>query len=127
MIDTSSAKTEESIKDVAATIKQVTDGVADKEADLQIAGVKEEFGEAEFEKQRPKMAKIVEDSPGITARRAYLVAIGEEKPPVKTEARKGTETEKSGQGAEFSETDLDHKEAAEKAYDKAFGANKNPI
>ena len=127
MIETSNTKQNEAIQNVAATIKQVTDNVADKEADVQIASVKAEFGDAEFEKQRAKMAGIVADSPGITARRAYLVAIGEEKPPVKKKVPEGTETEKSGQGAEFTETDLAPKEAAEKAYDKAFGANKNPI
>lgn len=127
MIDRSNTTQKAAIDNVAATIKQVTDGVADKEADSQIASVKAEFGEEEFEKQRPKMADIVAESPGITARRAYLVAIGEEKPPVKKEVPKGTETEKAGQGAEFTETNLGPKEAAEKAYDKAFGANKNPI
>ena len=127
MIETSSTKQNEAIKNVAATIKQVTDNVADKEADVQIASVKAEFGESEFEKQRPKMAEIVAASPGITARRAYLVAIGEEKPPVKKEVPKGTETEKSGQGAEFTETDVEPKKAAKMAYDEVFGANKKPI
>jgi hypothetical protein len=127
MIDKSNATQKESIDNIAASIKQVTDNVADKEADFQIASVKEEIGEDEFEKQRKAMVKIVAESPGITARRAYLVAIGEEKPPEKKEVRKGTETEKSGQEAEFTETDLKPEEAAEKAYDKAFGANKNPI
>ena len=127
MIEKSNVTQKEAIDNVAATIKQVTDDAADKEADVQIAAVKKEFGGDEFEKMRTKMVDIVAESPGITARRAYLVAIGEEKPPVKKEVPKGTETEKAGQGAEFTETNLNPKEAAEKAYDKAFGANKNPI
>lgn len=127
MVEKSNATQKEAIDNVAATIKQVTDIAADKEADAQIASVKEEFGEEDFEKHRAKMVEIVAESPGISARRAYLVAIGEEKPPVKAETRKGTETEKGGQEAEFEETDLEPKEAAEKAYDKVFGANKKPI
>lgn len=127
MIETSSTKQNEAIKNVAATIKQVTDIAADKDADLQIAQVKKDYGADEFEKQRGKMAKIVAETPGITANRAYLIAIGEEKPPVKKEVPKGTESEKPGQGADFKESDLDHKKAAEAAYDKVFGADKKPI
>ena len=127
MIEKSDAKHDESNKNLAASIKQVTDDVADKEADIQIASVKEEFGDAEFEKQRKAMVKIVAESPGITARRAYLVAIGEAEPPKKKEVPTGTETEKSGQGAEFKEADMDPKKAGEVAYDKVFGANKKPI
>ena len=127
MIDKSNVTQKEAIDNVAASIKQVTDNVADKEADFQIEGVKDEFGESEFEKQRKKMAEVVAESPGITARRAYLVAIGEEKPPVKTKVPTGTDFEKPGQGAEFKATDMSAKEAGEAAYDKVFGANKKPI
>ena len=127
MIEKSSVKQEESLRNVAATIQKVTDVEADKDADRQIAKVKADYGEAEFEKHRPAMVKIVAATPGITAERAYLIAIGEAEPPKKKEVPTGTPTEKPGQGAEFGETDLTPKEAAEKAYDKNFGANKNPI
>jgi len=120
-------ETKESIANVAASIQRVTDVEADKDADRQIAQLKKDYGEDKFEKHRAEMVKIVAATPGITANRAYLIAIGEAEPPKKEEAPKGTETEKSGQGAEFTETDLKPKEAAEKAYDKAFGANENPI
>ncbi len=127
MIDVSNTKTQDSIKNIAASIKQVSDVAADKEVNVQIADVKKDFGESNFEKHRNAMAKIVADSPGITAKRAYLIAVGEAEPPKKAETRKGTETEKGGQEADFTETDLDPKEAGEKAYDKVFGANKKPI
>ena len=67
------------------------------------------------------MAKIVEDAPGTTARRAYLIAMGEEKPPIRKVSPKATETEKSGQYGDFKDQNLKPKEAAEKAYDLVTG------
>lgn len=127
MVKASSDKQEESIKSVAASIKLVVDEQADKDAGIQVAQLVKDYGEDAYEKHRDAMYKIVGDAPGISLERAYLIAIGEESPPKKAEARKGTETEKGGQEAEFTETDLSPKEASKKAYDKVFGANKKPI
>lgn len=127
MVEKSAAKTDESVKNLAASIKVRADAEADREADKQIAQLKKDYGEDEYEKHRESMIKIVETTPGITANRAYLIAIGEEKPPKKEEVPKGTETEKSSQSAEFREADLTPEKAAEKAYVKNFGADENPI
>lgn len=127
MLDKNNAKQEENLKNVAATIQRVTDVEADKDAARQIELVKQNFGEDEFEKYRPAMIKIVSATPNITAKQAFLIAKGEAEPPKKKEVPRGTHSEKPGQNAEFTETNLTPKEAGEKAYVKAFGADENPI
>ena len=127
MLDENNAKQEENLRNVAATIQRVTDVEADKDAAMQIAEVKKDFGEAEFEKHRLAMAKIVAATPGITARRAFLIAKGEAQPIKKGEVPVAPLYEKPGQNAEFTDSKLTPKEAAEKAYTRAFGANEKPI
>lgn len=127
MLEKNNAMQEENLRNIAAAIKQVTDVEADKDAARQIAQVKQDYGEDEFEKYKPAMIKIVADTPNITAERAFLIAKGEAEPIKKQAVLKGTTTEKPGQLAEFTDTNLSPKEAAEKAYKKAFGADENPI
>ena len=127
MLEKNNEKVNANIQGVVATIQKVTDAEADKDAAMQIAGVKKDFGEADFEKYRASMAKIVAATPGITARRAFLIAKGEAEPVKKGEIPKAPLYEKPGQSAEFTETALTPKEASEKAYNRAFGANEKPI
>jgi uncharacterized protein YqgV (UPF0045/DUF77 family) len=127
MLEKNNAMVEENLKNVAASIKQVSDAEADKDATRQITQVKSDYGEDEFEKFRPAMVKIVAETPGITAERAFLIARGEADPVKKKAVPKGTPTEKPGQLAEFTDTNLKPSDAAEKAYRKAFGDDNNPI
>ena len=127
MLEKNNETVNANIQSVAATIQRVTDVEADKDAAMQIAGVKSEFGTTDYEKYRLEMAKVVAATPGITARRAFLIAKGEAEPPKKGEIPKAPLYEKPGQNAEFTETDLSPKAASEKAYARAFGANEKPI
>lgn len=114
-------KQTETITRMGATIQNMVQTDADRDADSQIAACRTEFGKEEFNKHLDKMAKIVEDAPGTSARRAYLIAVGEEKPPTKKESPKATDTEKPGQFGDFKDQNLKPKEAAEKAYDMVTG------
>jgi len=121
ILDKQGEKQTEALNRMGATIQNMVKGEADKEADRQIRDCQGEFGKEDFNKQLNKMAKIVEENPNISARRAYLVAIGEEKPPVKKQVASATLTEKPGQFADFKDSNLKPKEAAEKAYDMIAG------
>jgi len=127
MMEKNNVMQKENLENVAASIKQMVDIAADKDAFAQIAQVKEDYGSEEFEKYRPSMAKIVAETPNITAERAFLIAKGEADPIKKKAVRTGTPTEKPGQSAEFTDTNLTPAAAAEKAYVKAFGADEKPI
>jgi len=127
MLEKNNAMIKENLENVTASIKQVSDAEADKDATRQIAQVKSDYGEDEFEKFRPAMIKIVAETPGITAERAFLIARGEADPVKKKAVPKGTPTEKPGQSAEFTDSNLKPSDAAEKAYKKAFGEDNNPI
>ena len=127
MLEQNNAKIEESLHNVSATIKQVTDIDADREAERQIERVKSDYGEDEFNKHRPAMVKIVAATPGITAERAFLIARGEANPIKKSVIPKAPRYEKPGQEADFTDTKLSPDAAAEKAYVKNFGADENPI
>ena len=125
ILDKQGEKQTEALNRMGATIQNMVKTEADKDADRQIRSCQDEFGKEEFNKQLNKMAKIVEENPNMGARRAYLVAIGEEKPPVKKQVAPATLTEKPGQFADFKDSNLKPKEAAEKAFDMiAGGKNK---
>ena len=121
ILDKQGDKQTEALNKMGATIQNMVKTEADKDADRQIASCQAEFGKEEFNKQLNKMAKIVEETPNISARRAYLIAMGEEKPPVKAKVEQATITEKSGQFADFKDSTLDSKEAANKAFDMIAG------
>ena len=121
ILDKQGEKQTEALNRMGATIQNMVKTEADKDADRQIRSCQDEFGKEEFNKQLNKMAKIVEENPNMGARRAYLVAIGEEKPPVKKQVAPATLTEKPGQFADFKDSNLKPKEAAEKAFDMIAG------
>jgi len=121
ILDKQGDKQTEALNKMGATIQNMVKTEADKDADRQIASCQAEFGKEEFNKQLNKMAKIVEETPNISARRAYLIAMGEEKPPVKAKVEQATITEKSGQFADFKDSTLNSKEAANKAFDMIAG------
>jgi len=121
ILEAQGRKQSDTINRMGATIQNMVQTQADKDADRQIEACRKEFGKEEFNKHLNKMAKIVKDAPGTSARRAYLIAIGEEKPPVKKEVSKATLTEKPGQFGDFKDQNLDPKEAANKAFDMVVG------
>ena len=69
------------------------------------------------------MTKIAEAAPGITARRAYLVAIGEASPPKRVPIPTPTSTEKVQNEADFKAANLSPEEAANKALEIIGGVD----
>jgi hypothetical protein len=114
-------KQNETLNKMGATIQNIVTSEADREVDRQIVSCQKEFGKEDFDKQLGKMAKIAKETPGISARRAYLIAVGEEKPPVKKETPAPTDVEKPGNFGDFEDSKLTPKEAGDKAYDMVLG------
>jgi len=119
----SNKRVEASTTQLAGRVDNLIRERSSEKINTQIEACRKEFGTEEFNAQWDTMTKIAEAAPGITARRAYLIATGEANPPKRAPIPTATSTEKAKVEADFKAANLSPKDAAEKALELIGGVD----